>query len=110
MLGIHKYRCVSCKKEFPSGKIRYGRDGKSVFCIGCYEKSCKEELQKEKKDRSASAAIPTDNLVLVCTKCMYKFYFNPKAKTKLRCPYCGEATHVKKDLTADKILEEVSGM
>ena len=43
-------------------------------------------------------------LKLQCTKCNYKFQ---KEKMPHRCPYCGNEGTLKKEVTAQDVLDEV---
>lgn len=99
------YRCELCKDEFPFESIRYSSDGKKVVCMDCFSKSLKE--QKKKVDEKQIKEIPR-SVKLICSDCSYRFYFRVGSKVKLICPYCGKSNIRKDDLTAEKLIEEIS--
>ncbi|MBU0628662.1 MAG: hypothetical protein KKC75_05700 [Nanoarchaeota archaeon] len=100
------YICNVCNKRFPFENIRYSIDGKRILCIVCHNKVM--EKQEKKKQAYSAAKEPLDSIKLVCLDCKYHFSIRKGSKVKLRCPYCSNSNLSKDDLTAEKLIEEVS--
>ena len=100
--------CDVCKGKFSFEEIRYTKDGKSITCLKCYNKT-KDKFQKTKSDESFSSAIRPQTVNLICVDCGYRFTLRKKSKISPRCPYCSKDRIIIDDITAEKILREVSG-
>ena len=109
-LFSHAYLCSLCRKKFPVEDIRYGKDGKSILCINCYDKSVeKEELLKKKMALREERHKEEETILkIICAKCRYKFTYNRGSRVRLMCPYCGGNNLMRDDITAEKLVEEVS--
>ena len=99
------YICNVCNKKFPFENIRYSIDGKRILCIDCYNKVAEKQ---EKKKETYSAVKEPESVKLVCLDCKYHFSIKKGSKVKLRCPYCSNSNLAKDDMTAERLIEEVS--
>lgn len=102
-----QYMCGECKGKFDFEDIKYGMDGKRIICKDCYIKAGKDSKNKETKTVSPNGGMP-DSVKLICVDCRYKFSLRKKSRFNLICPYCGSKNLMKDDITADKLIEEVS--
>lgn len=100
------YMCSECKGKFDFEDIKYGMDGKRIICKDCYIKAGKDYKNKEIKTVLLSDA--SDYVKLICVDCRYKFSLRKKSRFNLICPYCSSRNLMKDDITADKLIEEVS--
>lgn len=101
------YICNVCGKKFPFENIRYSIDGKRILCIGCHNKVM-ESKEKKRAVKFSAAKEPSDSIKIVCLDCKYHFSIRKGSKVRLRCPYCGNNRLAKDNLTAEKLIEEVS--
>lgn len=106
--AFRQYICDGCKGKFRFKEIRYSSDGKRVVCKDCYSKGA----MKNQKKKETSEVLPnkniSDSVKLICMNCRYKFSLRKKSRFSLICPYCGGKQLMKDDITADKLIEEVS--
>ena len=100
------YICNVCNKKFPFEDIRYSIDGKRILCIDCHNKIM--EKNERKREVSSAAKELSNSVKLICLDCKYHFSIRKGSKVKLRCPYCGNNRLAKDNLTAEKLIEEVS--
>lgn len=100
-----QYMCGECKGKFNFEDIKYGMDGKRIICKDCYIKAGKDH-----KNQEAKTVLPneSDSVKLICVDCRYKFSLRKKSRFSLICPYCSSRNLMKDDITADKLIEEVS--
>lgn len=82
-------------------------DGKRILCVDCHNKVM-ESKEKRKEDSLSAVKEPSDSVKLVCLDCEYHFSVKKASKVRLRCPYCGNNRLAKDDMTAERIIEEVS--
>ena len=66
------------------------------------------ESKEKRKSQSSSAKEPSDSIKIVCLDCKYHFSIRKGSKVRLRCPYCGNNRLAKDDLTAEKLIDEIS--
>src|SRR3989338_3819295 len=104
------YMCSICRGKFKFGEIKYSPDGKSIVCLDCHSQLAKKDSEKEKSGAKSSSSSPNaHNLIkIICGNCRYKFNWRKSSKLSLKCPYCGKSNLMKRDVTDEKILEEVS--
>lgn len=100
------YMCSTCKGKFEFENIRYSNDGQRIVCKDCYNRVGKDQ-KKETKVVPQKERLP-DSIKLVCMNCRYKFSLKRKSAIRVICPYCGGNQLMKDDITADKLLQEVS--
>lgn len=116
------YTCSSCRKEFPSEKIRYTQDGKRLICVEC-STAVKGSVIKETNALKTSsvtnvvkqqpkvvvAANPDAPVSLMCISCKYKFTTKKsKLKSGVICPYCGKDKLMRNDTSATKLNKLIS--
>lgn len=99
-----KYTCSSCKQDFSFEQVKYGIDGKSIFCKECFSKLPKTEIKMPK----GHSALPSQTIKFICTNCRYKFSIKKDSRINRVCPYCGKAKLINDETTADKLLEEAA--
>lgn len=98
--------CDRCHKSVPIPDIKYlpkGKDSRIALCSACRSKT---DIMKEINE-SVKKAVPQKK-VYFCSRCKFKFKFDPKGVSNLSCPYCGKADRVvehKMD-SADALLKE----
>lgn len=108
MFGLSRsYMCSTCKGKFKFENIRYSTDGERIVCKDCYDKIIKELRNKETKVAQTQDNM-SNSIKLVCTNCNYRFSLRRGSRMSVMCPYCGGEQLMKDDITADKILYEVS--
>ena len=63
-------------------------------------KDLKKNIKKPEQTKSQKETY-------LCTRCNYKFKFNPQSSLKLTCPYCSKSDKVvkPKEQTADKLIK-----
>ena len=101
----NKYKCSYCNKEFDFRDVKYGEDGKRLFCEKCLGFHKKELEEKKKGFRAESGEF--EKVQVICIDCRYKFSISRK-KPSLRCPYCNRSNIMKDDTTADELISEVT--
>ena len=92
-----KIICNRCRKFKPVSDIKYmpkGDSSKIALCSDCRQKSTVTERSPAKKQADSFKQN------YYCTRCRYKFRFDPYGVTNLKCPNCGES---------DKVREEKAG-
>lgn len=100
--------CDRCKKQVPISSIRYvpvGKDTMIRVCSNCRMKGG----DKEKTSPALSASKPTKpKVTYYCSRCNYKFKYDPESKATLRCPYCAKSDKLEEDkgVSAEKLLKE----
>lgn len=107
--GIMKQRemfCDRCHKTAPISEMRYelkGKDGRIALCSGC-----RSEKAVEKKEKTW---VPEKKAYL-CSRCRYKFKFDEKGVSSIKCPYCGKTDRVRayNPEMAESIVKEVRQM
>ncbi len=127
MEDTRKILCDRCKKTVPLSDVRYvakGKDQMRTLCSACraqtsvqdpkqtvtkqpmYPKSQMQPKVPSAADlsRKVEAAKPRQvsdesgqKVNYICERCMYKFKYNTKSKTELKCPYCGRSDKVKEN-------------
>lgn len=100
------YMCSECKGKFKFEDVRYSSDGKKVICKDCYSR-VKNQGKNEVKVVLPNETV-SDYVKLICTNCRYKFSLRKKSRFNLICPYCGGNQLIKDDITADKLIRELS--
>lgn len=97
-----KMICDRCRKAVPISDVRYIPKGESkiALCSACRAKSAVQ------KGAAASSKEPQKQLY-ICSRCNYKFSYNPRGLSELKCPYCGQSKTVKKykALSADRLVK-----
>ncbi|MBW3012370.1 hypothetical protein KY311_04245 [Candidatus Woesearchaeota archaeon] len=96
--------CERCRKSVPLAEIKYiamPNNTKRAVCMKCRSER-QDALKKATVGKTAA-----EKQSYVCRRCSYKFKFNPKGVSRLKCPYCGQADQVakQKEVTADEILK-----
>ncbi|MFH0978379.1 MAG: hypothetical protein V1837_03695 [Candidatus Woesearchaeota archaeon] len=89
--------CDHCRKGIPLSEIKYvlkGKDQTVPLCAACRSKY---KTPVEKK----SVEPKSDKVPYFCIRCKYKFRYNPKSGTALRCPFCGREDKVIEDKVPD---------
>src|SRR3989338_2360917 len=103
------YLCAICKGKFQFKNVKYSKDGKRIICADCYSKDVKNTTKKETKDIKTTNGQPIkETIKIICVNCNYKFSYKKGSNTKLMCPYCGGNRLMRDNITADKLIEEVS--
>lgn len=97
--------CEKCRKFVTVAQIRYiskGNDSRIAMCSTCLTKANGAAFVNKKKVEDA------DKPTYFCSRCRYKFKFDPIKKATLRCPYCGKVDRLTEDkfTTAASILKE----
>ena len=116
-ISFDLYRCAHCTGEFQFGNIRYTNDGKRIVCLDCYNRLTKssqitkKEYKKTGKTEIASeiaSDIAADSIKLICVNCRYKFSLKKATRAAIMCPYCGGNSLMRDDISADKLIDELS--
>ncbi|MBN2459735.1 hypothetical protein JXB28_05615 [Candidatus Woesearchaeota archaeon] len=99
--------CDRCKKTVPISSIRYVPVGKDTMIRVC--SNCRQKGGDADKAAPAVSSKPAKPRVsYYCSRCKFKFKYDPESNATLRCPYCAKADKIKKDegVSAEKILKE----
>jgi transcription initiation factor IIE alpha subunit len=100
--------CDRCKKSVPISSIRYVPVGKDTMIRVC--SNCRTKGGEKEKITSASA--PGKEVkpkrTYYCSRCNYKFKYDPNSNITLRCPYCAKADKLEEsnEVSADKLIRE----
>ncbi|HJX05652.1 MAG TPA: hypothetical protein VJ461_03005 [Candidatus Nanoarchaeia archaeon] len=99
--------CDRCRKSVPISSIRYvpvSKDTMIRVCSNCRAKGG----EKDKSSVSASGKEVKPKKTYYCSRCNYKFNYDPNSNTTLRCPFCAKADKIAEQtgMSADKILRE----
>lgn len=94
--------CDRCRKAVPIKDIRYlpkGKDARIALCSECRSKGFVSD-EKEKK-------VTDKKLKYFCSRCRYKFKFDPTGVSNIKCPYCGKDDKIIEDKVppADELLK-----
>lgn len=122
MENIRESMCDGCRKMVPVSEIKYTQKGKDsivALCSTCRGtkvevvrdifKDLKELKEKEAQKRAPVKVGETQKEVYFCGQCRYKFRYDPKSQSGLKCPYCGSSINVVKHdfVSAEALLKEV---
>lgn len=99
------YICTACKEKFQFEDIRYSSDGKRILCTNCYDKIMKEQKREEGLQNVKAIS---DSVKLICNDCGYRFSIKRGSHIRLICPYCSGNQIIKDDITAEKLIQEIS--
>lgn len=102
------YTCSICKGKFEVGKIRYSKDGKRLVCFDCYSAPNRTVKEGKKKVEVKLEPFKKKVIKLICLNCRYKFSWNNESRISLICPYCGSKSLTKNEITAEKLIQDVS--
>ena len=105
---LYPYVCARCKGEFEFEDLRYSNDGKKIFCVDCYNQISKIDEHENKKIEIAQKNTTPESIKLICTNCRYKFSLKKQSRIRVMCPYCGGNKLMRDEITASKLIEEVS--
>ena len=114
--------CDGCRKMVPVSEIKYTQKGKDdviALCSTCRgvkttisrdivkDLNILREKEAEKKSAPKKESVGKD--VYFCGQCRYRFNYDPKSQTRLKCPYCGTSYNVVKHdfISAEALLNEV---
>lgn len=84
--------CDRCRKATLIKDMRYMPDGKGSRTALCRE--CREKIAVKTNTKPAERS--SQKTIYNCTRCNYKFKFDPKGITNLHCPYCGKSDRLEK--------------
>ena len=95
--------CDFCRKAVSLTDIRYmpkGKDGRTALCSTCRTKHPGTADSKK-------AALTGEKKKYFCTRCRYKFTFDPKSISNMMCPFCGKNDKIIEDQVkgADSLLK-----
>jgi transcription initiation factor IIE alpha subunit len=96
--------CEKCRKSVPISDIKYlpvGKDSMTAVCTDCRDKN------KVMEKLNAPPKKEVERPAYFCTRCRYKFKYNPQGDTALKCPYCGKTDKVVENKTpsADTLVK-----
>ncbi|MFH0870257.1 MAG: hypothetical protein V1866_04340 [archaeon] len=89
--------CERCRKFVPITDMKYvpkGNESRMALCKNCLASFNTEAAKKKKQADEVRAKLKRS--AYFCSRCRYKFKYDPGSNASLRCPYCGKA---------DKIME-----
>lgn len=104
-MEAQEYMCHTCKGKFNFESIRYSADGAKIVCKNCYSKT--SQTPKKEDHLTVESNVP-EAVKIICIKCRYKFTYKKNSRMSLMCPYCGGDNLMKDEITADKLIEEIS--
>ena len=98
--------CGRCHNPAPVSDIQYiptGVSSKIAMCSACRTKS---NINKP-AGSTRSKEVSSEKNQYFCSRCRYKFKFDAKGVTNLKCPYCGKYDQVKeyKNLSAEQLIK-----
>jgi protein-arginine kinase activator protein McsA len=108
MEDTRKALCERCRKFVSVTDIKYlpkGDDSRMALCKSCLKGF---NVADEKKKQAAKSASLSSGKSYFCSRCNYKFNYNPASNAVLRCPYCGKSDKAleDKEIDADTLLRE----
>lgn len=103
-----KALCERCRKFVSVSDIRYlpkGNNARMALCKNCL-KTFKPNDDKKKIMPKLSGTSASKGYT--CSRCKYKFKYNPEGNAALRCPFCGKSDKVLEDkqIDAESLLKE----
>lgn len=115
-----KITCEGCRKTVLVSDVRYvlkGKEGRMALCSACRERTdvsnmAKKESEKTtfKKPTPTITKVSSDGRqIFICERCKYKFKFDMKSPSSLKCPFCGKSDKLVKEnaTSASNLLSEV---
>ncbi|MBS3135129.1 hypothetical protein J4406_02040 [Candidatus Woesearchaeota archaeon] len=102
MIDNKQIMCDECKMNVPINDVRYVVKGIKLVPE-------KEQVKKEVK-KEYSPMQKSGKRDYMCTRCKYKFKYDPSGDNKFRCPYCSSPAYVTsiKSLSSGKLLSEIN--
>ena len=121
--------CDLCRKSVQVSDVKYvpyikGRESKMILCPACREKNAEKHnktanisqlnrpLAVNQSDRSLAKALPVKNSqqrnMCICSRCNFKFKFDPDMASEPKCPYCGKDDRINKLVAADVIVKNAN--
>lgn len=102
-----KALCERCRKFVSISDIKYlpkGNNSRMALCKNCL-KTLNPKDDKKKIVPKSSAISGSKGYF--CSRCKYKFKYNPEGNAALRCPFCGKSDKVLEDkqIDAESILK-----
>ena len=97
--------CDRCRRAVPMSEMKYlpkGKDQRIALCSDCRAKFLAKEKEGDvKKDANKS--------MYFCMRCNFKFKYDSKGETNLKCPYCGKSDKVApyRPPSADALLRDI---
>jgi DNA-directed RNA polymerase subunit RPC12/RpoP len=84
--------CERCRKFVPITEIKYvpKAGGRMALCTKCLSNF---KVEDEKKRAAASASVQ-NRPTYFCSRCRFKFKYNPSGTSDLKCPYCGKGDKI----------------
>src|SRR3989338_6530670 len=131
MIDNKQIMCDECKMNVPINDVRYVVKGNSNLrmCSQCRDRTPnrsrrqelsskkieiklvpeKEQVKKEVK-KEYSPMQKSGKRDYMCTRCKYKFKYDPSGDNKFRCPYCSSPAYVTsiKSLSSGKLFSEIN--
>lgn len=104
MINQRQTVCERCKKLVPVSEVKYlpkGKDSTMLICSSCRASINEKEEPTKKRE---------EKVRYMCTRCSYKFNYNPSSISNLRCPTCGKGDRVKRcdELSTESLLRSVN--
>ena len=119
--------CDECKSSVPANDVRYeikGANKPVVLCSSCRDrtssrknkagiknlvKEIETNIKPSQKTLMRKHDSNSEKIRYFCSRCNYKFRFDPLGESNLRCPYCSKSDSIVKHKTfsSDKLLKEV---
>lgn len=123
MEDTRKITCEGCRKTVSVSDIRYvlkGKENRMALCSECRARADVSNLVKKESEKTtfkkpipAVSKTPADGRkIFICERCKYKFKFDMKSPSGLKCPYCGKSDKLIQDnaTSATNLLSEVDEM
>lgn len=97
MMVSPKVLCSKCKHDVTIENVRYGKNGKDLVCLSCFDLPMEKPKPAVERDR------------FHCLRCNYKFSYRKYSNVAQRCPYCSSTSIALRDtITARSVLREVT--
>jgi len=103
-----KALCERCRKFVSISDIKYlpkGDNSRMALCKSCL-KTLNPKDDKKKIIPKSSGLSGGKNYF--CSRCKYKFKYNPQGDAALRCPFCGKSDKMLEDkqIDAESLLRQ----
>ncbi len=103
-----KALCERCRKFVSISDIKYlpkGDNSRMALCKSCL-KTFNPKDDKKKIIPKSSGFSGGKNYF--CSRCKYKFKYNPQSDAALRCPFCGKSDKMLEDkqIDAESLLRQ----
>lgn len=106
--------CYQCNKLVPVSDLRFvlGEKGIAIpLCSECRAKTKQKVPVRKRVEEGRGIKKEVNRPDFYCERCKYRFKYDPRGRTDLRCPFCGKSDKIRqhKMHAADDLIKESEG-